>query len=116
VVAEVAPQTSAGTSATSAEPPQDGIAFRTSFAEVAEDAEVLPAPLSKAPRGNSHPSPQEARRVWFSLPPRPLPLEVLRRVGGEGLPVEQAWNLAGNRLSPQELARLLAALEEVKRA
>jgi energy-coupling factor transporter ATP-binding protein EcfA2 len=116
VVAEVAPQTSAGTSATSAEPPQDGIAFRTSFAEVAEDAEVLPAPFSKAPRGNSHPSPQEARRVWFSLPPRPLPLEVLRRVGGEGLPVEQAWNLAGNRLSPQELARLLAALEEVERA
>jgi hypothetical protein len=65
-----------------------------------------PPPQPPAPTG------QEVRARWFSTPPRPLPPEVLKRVGGvpEIHGLEGCWNLAGNRLPPRELARLLAAL------
>jgi hypothetical protein len=68
-----------------------------------------PPPQPPAPTG------QEVRTLWFSTPPRPLPPEVLKRVGAvpEIHGLEGCWNLAGNRLPYQELARLLAALGEV---
>ncbi len=61
---------------------------------------------------------QETRALWFKTLPRPLPPEVLRRVGAvpETHGLQGCWNMAGNRLSSQELARLLEALEEVERA
>jgi hypothetical protein len=58
------------------------------------------------------PTDQEIRALWFRTPPRPLPLEVLKRVGAipEVHGLQGCWNMAGNRLPYQELARLLAAL------
>jgi len=67
-----------------------------------------PPPQPPAPTG------QEIRARWFTTPPRPLPPEVLRRVGAipEVHGLEGCWNMVGNRLSSGELARLLAALGE----
>jgi len=64
------------------------------------------------PRGSA-PTGQEVRTMWFSTPPHPLPPEVLKRVGAipEVHGLQGCWNMAGNRLPYQELARLLAALE-----
>ncbi len=71
--------------------------------------EPSPPPQPPAPTG------QEIRALWFGTPPRPLPPEVLKRVGAvpEIHGLEGCWNLAGNRLPSGELARLLAALGEV---
>ena len=68
-----------------------------------------------APTQRPAPTGQEVRALWFSTPPRPLPPEVLKRVGAvpEIHGLEGCWNLAGNRLSSRELAALLAALGEV---
>jgi hypothetical protein len=67
-----------------------------------------------APTQPPAPTGQEVRARWFSTPPRPLPPEVLKRVGAvpEIHGLEGCWNLAGNRLPYQELARLLVALGE----
>jgi hypothetical protein len=66
-----------------------------------------------APPQQPAPTGQEVRALWFSTPPRPLPPEVLKRVGAipEVHGLQGCWNMAGNRLPYQELARLLAALE-----
>jgi hypothetical protein len=71
--------------------------------------EPSPPPQPPAPTG------QEVRALWFRTPPRPLPPEVLKRVGAipEIHGLQGCWNLAGNRLSSRELAHLLAALGEV---
>jgi hypothetical protein len=71
--------------------------------------EPSPPPQPPAPTG------QGIRARWFRTPPRPLPPEALKRVGAvpEIHGLEGCWNLAGNRLPHQELARLLAALGEV---
>jgi hypothetical protein len=71
--------------------------------------EPSPPPQPPAPTG------QEVRARWFRTPPRPLPPEVLKRVGAvpEIHGLEGCWNIVGNRLSSGELARLLAALGEV---
>ena len=68
-----------------------------------------------APTQPPAPTGQEIRARWFTTPPRPLPPEVLKRVGAipEVHGLQGCWNMAGNRLSYQELARLLAALGEV---
>ncbi|APD09932.1 hypothetical protein TthAA22_03110 [Thermus thermophilus] len=60
------------------------------------------------------PTGREVRAAWFAAPPRPLPPEVMRKVGAvlEIHGVQGAWNMAGNRLPPEELARLLEALGE----
>ncbi len=67
-----------------------------------------------APPQRPAPTGQEIRALWFSTPPRPLPPEVLRRVGAvpEIHGLEGCWNIVGNRLSSRELAALLAALGE----
>ncbi len=67
-----------------------------------------------APPQRPAPTGQEVRARWFSTPPRPLPPEVLKRVGAipEVHGLQGCWNLAGNRLPHHELARLLAALGE----
>jgi hypothetical protein len=85
--------------------------------------EVAPsAGVSEKPTGEAFPPPQppaptgqEVRARWFSTPPRPLPPEVLKRVGAvpEIHGLEGCWNIVGNRLSSRELAALLAALGEV---
>jgi len=71
--------------------------------------EPSPPPQPPAPTG------QEVRARWFTTPPRPLPPEVLKRVGAvpEIHGLEGCWNMAGNRLSSRELAHLLATLGEV---
>jgi len=71
--------------------------------------EPSPPPQPPAPTG------QEIRALWFRTPPRPLPPEVLKRVGAvpEIHGLEGCWNIVGNRLSSRELAALLAALGEV---
>ncbi|MGC8968421.1 MAG: hypothetical protein ACP5JV_08960 [Thermus sp.] len=70
----------------------------------------------EAPRGAAQirPSARNIRAAWFAAPPRPLPPEVMRRVGAvlEIHGLQGAWNMAGNRLPPEELARLLEALGE----
>jgi hypothetical protein len=68
-----------------------------------------------APTQPPAPTDQEIRALWFSTPPRPLPPEVLRRVGAvpETHGLEGCWNIVGNRLSSRELAALLVALGEV---
>jgi len=68
--------------------------------------EPSPPPQRPAPTG------QEIRALWFRTPPRPLPPEVLKRVGAvpEIHGLEGCWNLVGNRLPSGELARLLVAL------
>jgi hypothetical protein len=65
-----------------------------------------------APTQPPAPTGQEIRARWFSTPPRPLPPEVLKRVGAvpEVHGLEGCWNIVGNRLSSGELAALLAAL------
>ncbi len=70
---------------------------------------------SSPPTQRPVPTGQEVRALWFSTPPRPLPPEVLRRVGAiaEVHGLQGCWNMAGNRLSSGELARLLAALGEL---
>ncbi len=70
---------------------------------------ATPPPQPPAPTG------QEVRALWFGTPPRPLPPEVLRRVGAvpEIHGLEGCWNIVGNRLSSRELAALLATLGEV---
>jgi hypothetical protein len=80
----------------------------TSVPEKPRGDEGLPPPQRPAPTG------QEIRARWFTTPPRPLPSEVLKRVGAipEVHGLQGCWNLAGNRLPSRELARLLAALEE----
>ncbi len=69
-----------------------------------------PSPPTQRPA----PTGQEVRALWFSTPPRPLPPEVLKRVGAvpEVHGLQGCWNMAGNRLSSRELAHLLAALGE----
>jgi hypothetical protein len=68
---------------------------------------------SPAPPRRSAPTGQEVRNMWFRTPPHPLPPEVLKKVGAipEVHGLQGCWNMAGNRLPYQELARLLAALE-----
>jgi hypothetical protein len=85
--------------------------------EVAPTAGVSEKPQgegSSPPTQPPAPTGQEVRALWFSTPPRPLPPEVLKRVGAipEVHGLQGCWNIAGNRLPYQELARLLAALEE----
>jgi hypothetical protein len=67
---------------------------------------------ASAPPQRPAPTGQEVRALWFRTPPRPLPPEVLKRVGAipEVHGLQGCWNMAGNRLPYQELARLLAAL------
>jgi len=57
---------------------------------------------------------RQIRARWFNTPPRPLPLEVLKRVGGvpEIHGLQGCWNMAGNRLPAEDLARLLEAVGE----
>jgi acetyl esterase/lipase len=83
--------------------------------------EETPSAVSEKPKGAS-PPPQppaptgrEIRARWFRTSPRPLPPEVLKRVGAipEVHGLEGCWNIVGNRLSSRELAALLAALGEV---
>jgi hypothetical protein len=78
---------------------------------VPEKSEGDEPPLSPQPPA---PTGQEVRALWFRTPPRPLPPEVLKRVGAipEVHGLQGCWNLAGNRLSSRELAALLAALGE----
>ncbi|WP_448377736.1 hypothetical protein [Fervidobacterium sp.] len=56
---------------------------------------------------------REIRARWFNTSPRPLPPEVLKRVGAvpEIHGLQGCWNMAGNRLPAEELARLLEVLE-----
>jgi hypothetical protein len=93
------------------------------------DLEVLLALIredpgkDEKPKGDEGPAPpqppaptgQEIRARWFSTPPRPLPPEVLKRVGAvpEVHGLDGCWSIAGNRLPHEELAALLAALGEV---
>jgi hypothetical protein len=88
-----------------------------SLIEVASSAGVSEKPKGGAPAPPQPPAPtgQVIRARWFNTPPRPLPPEVLRRVGAipEVHGLEGCWNIAGNRLSSRELAALLAALGEV---
>ncbi len=67
-----------------------------------------------APPQRPAPTGQEIRALWFRTPPRPLPPEVLKRVGAvpEIHGLEGCWNIVGNRLSSRELAALLATLGE----
>ena len=83
--------------------------------EVAPSAGVSEKPKGPAPTQRPAPTGQEVRALWFGTPPRPLPPEVLKRVGAvpEIHGLEGCWNLAGNRLPSGELAALLAALGEV---
>ncbi len=83
-------------------PPSAGVSERP------KGGESSPPPQSPAPTG------QEIRALWFRTFPRPLPPEVLRRVGAvpEIHGLEGCWNIVGNRLSSRELAHLLAALGE----
>jgi hypothetical protein len=84
--------------------------------------EVAPSKDEK-PKGDEGPAPpqppaptgQEIRALWFRTPPRPLPPEVLKRVGAvpEVHGLDGCWNIVGNRLSSRELAALLVALGEV---
>jgi len=62
----------------------------------------------------ARPAEREIRAAWFAAPPRPLPPEIMRKVGAvlEVHGVQGAWNMAGNCLSPEELLRLLEALAE----
>jgi hypothetical protein len=84
--------------------------------EEAPSAGVSEKPKGEAPAPTQPPAPtgQVIRARWFNTPPRPLPPEVLKRVGAvpEIHGLEGCWNLAGNRLPYQELARLLVALGE----
>jgi len=79
-------------------------------------AGVSEKPEGEAPAPTQRPAPtgQEVRARWFRTPPRPLPPEVLKRVGAvpEVHGLEGCWNIVGNRLSSRELALLLAALGE----
>jgi len=52
---------------------------------------------------------RQIRARWFNTPPRPLPPEVLKRVGAvpEIHGLQECWNLAGNRLPAEELKALL---------
>jgi len=52
---------------------------------------------------------REIRARWFNTPPRPLPPEVLKRVGAvpEIHGLQGCWNMAGNRLPAEELKALL---------
>ena len=85
--------------------------------EVAPSNSVPEKPKGEDPAPPQPPAPtgQEVRARWFSTPPRPLPPEVLKRVGAipEVHGPEGCWNIVGNRLSPRELAALLAAPGEV---
>ena len=85
------------------------VASSAGVSEKPKGEEPSPPPQPPAPTG------QEVRARWFTTPPRPLPPEVLKRVGAvpEVHGIEGCWNLAGNRLSSRELAALLAALGEV---
>jgi hypothetical protein len=85
------------------------VASSAGASEKPEGEEPSPPPQPPAPTG------QEIRARWFSTPPRPLPPEVLKRVGAvpEVHGPEGCWNIVGNRLSSRELAALLAALGEV---
>jgi hypothetical protein len=87
------------------------------LALIREDPGKGEKPQEEPPAPPQRPAPtgQEVRARWFSAPPRPLPPEVLKRVGAvpEIHGLEGCWNMAGNRLPYQELARLLAALGEV---
>jgi len=85
------------------------VAPSNSVPEKPKGEEPSPPPQPPAPTG------QEIRARWFSTPPRPLPPEVLKRVGAvtEVHGPEGCWNIVGNRLSSRELAALLAALGEV---
>lgn len=69
---------------------------------------------SEKPAVPVRPTGREIRAAWFAAPPRPLPPEVMRKVGAvlEVHGVQGAWNMVGNRLPPEELARLLEALGE----
>ncbi len=82
--------------------------------EVAPSKDEKPTGEASPPPQRPAPTGQEIRGLWFGTPPRPLPPEVLKRVGAipEVHGLQGCWNLAGNRLSHQELARLLAALGE----
>jgi hypothetical protein len=88
-----------------------------SLIEVAPSAGVSEKPTGEASPPPQPPAPtgQEVRARWFSTPPRPLPPEVLKRVGAvpEVHGLQGCWNIVGNRLSSRELAALLAALGEV---
>ena len=57
---------------------------------------------------------RQIRARWFATPPRPLPLEALKRAGAvpEIHGLQGCWNMAGNRLPPEDLARLLEAVGE----
>jgi hypothetical protein len=82
--------------------------------EVAPSAGVSERPQEEeppAPPQPPAPTGQEVRALWFRTPPRPLPPEVLRRVGAipEVHGLQGCWNIVGNRLSSRELAALLAA-------
>gem|GEM_PF-2125465 len=52
---------------------------------------------------------RQIRARWFNTPPRPLPPEVLKRVGAvpEIHGLQGCWNMAGNRLPAEELKALL---------
>jgi len=85
--------------------------------EEGPSAGVSEKPKGEAPAPPQPPAPtgQDIRALWFRTPPRPLPPEVLKRVGAipEVHGLEGCWNIVGNRLSSRELAALLAALGEV---
>jgi hypothetical protein len=85
------------------------IAPSNSVPEKPKGDEGSPPPQPPAPTG------QEVRASWFRTPPRPLPPEVLKRVGAvpEVHGLEGCWNIVGNRLSSRELASLLVSLGEV---
>jgi hypothetical protein len=81
---------------------------------IEEDPGKGEKPQEEPPAPPQRPAPtgQEVRALWFRTPPRPLPPGVLKRVGAipEVHGLQGCWNMAGNRLPYQELARLLAAL------
>ncbi len=83
---------------------------------IEEDPGKEEKPQEEPPAPPQRPAPtgQEIRALWFRTPPRPLPPEVLKRVGAipEVHGLQGCWNIAGNRLPHEELARLLAALGE----
>jgi hypothetical protein len=84
------------------------------LALIREDPGKGEKPQAPAPPQRPAPTGQGIRARWFRTPPRPLPPEVLKRVGAvpEIHGLEGCWNIVGNRLSSGELAHLLAALGE----
>jgi hypothetical protein len=82
--------------------------------EVAPSKDERPKGQDPAPPQPPASTGQEIRSRWFNTPPRPLPPEVLKRVGAipEVHGLQGCWNIVGNRLSSRELATLLAALGE----